>query len=201
MMPIRCEEFDRWLDEGMPSRHSVAASAHAEGCARCTAALAAAHAVEAALREPPPLAPAAMADFVMERVERTERARLRHRETERARPWSRWLGAFAEEPAAAVALALAPVFLIVVVAWPETARAVALLVHEAMAAWIATVASGAATSASGLSGLAPQTRSMIDFVLLPALLMLALMSFLWIGEAMRPLRSPRSRESQPPTSR
>ena len=125
---MRCDQFDRWLDEGMPARYSAAARAHAAGCARCSGAMRAAEALEVMLAAAPPPAPAAMAMRVMERVESVERARERLAASERAsgvgrlRTWGGWASALAQEPAAVVAIALAPVLLILVIAWRRPPR-------------------------------------------------------------------------------
>jgi anti-sigma factor RsiW len=65
-----CDELERWLDEGLPPETRGLGEAHVQQCARCREALAAAGAVEGALRlrEPSPRAPAGFTDAVMQRV-------------------------------------------------------------------------------------------------------------------------------------
>ncbi len=65
-----CDELERWLDDGCPEELRGLAAAHARACARCREALAAARAVERALRlrRPSPPAPAGFTDGVMRRL-------------------------------------------------------------------------------------------------------------------------------------
>jgi hypothetical protein len=197
---MRCDRLDRWLDEGMPARHSAAARAHAAGCARCTGALRAAEVIEVMLAAAPPPAPAAMAMKVMERVESVERARQRLAASERAwapgpgRPWARWASALAQEPAAVVAIALTPVFLIFVIAWPETTAALVALTRDALAVWLTTASSGALGAAAGLTGAVPRGAVPFSALLLPATVVAVLGAFLWLGAAFRPASSPRARK-------
>jgi hypothetical protein len=197
---MRCDQLERWLDEGMPARNSAAASAHAAGCPRCSGAMRAAEALEVMLAAAPPPAPAGMAMRVMERVESVERARERLAASEHGwgagRPgtWTGWASALAQEPAAVVAIALAPVFLILVIAWPETAAAIAALTRDALAVWLTTASSGALSAASGLAGAVPRGAVPYDALLLPAMVVAVLGAFVWLGVAFRPLRSLRPRK-------
>jgi hypothetical protein len=197
---MRCDQFDRWLDEGMPARHSAVARAHAAGCARCSSAMGAAEALEAMLAAAPPPAPAAMAMRVMERVESVERARERLAASERERgagrlgTWAGWVSALAQEPAAVVAIALAPVFLILVIAWPETAAKLVALTRDALAVWFAAASSGALSAAAGLGSAVPPGAVPFDSLLLPAMVAAVLGAFVWLGVAFRPLTSPRPRK-------
>lgn len=99
-----CARFERWLDDGMLAEADAAARAHAATCVRCAAALAAAHALDAALERSAVAAPDGFADRVMERVARARLARLFARVEPDALPW--WVRT-AAEPAAALALGLA----------------------------------------------------------------------------------------------
>jgi hypothetical protein len=197
---MRCDQFDRWLDEGMPARHSAAARAHAAECARCSAAMRAAEALEVMLAAAPPPAPAAMATKVMERVESVERARERLAASERAwgagrlRTWGGWASALAQEPAAVVAIALAPVFLILVIAWPETAAKLVALTRDALGVWLTTASSGVLSAAAGFGGAIPRGAVPFDALLLPAMVVAVLGAFVWLGVAFRPLTSPRPRK-------
>ncbi len=197
---MRCDQLERWLDEGMPARNSAAARAHAAGCARCSGAMRAAEALEVMLAAAPPPAPAAMAMRVMERVESVERARERLAASERAwgarrlGTWAGWASALAQEPAAVVAIALAPVFLILVIAWPETAAAIAALTQDALAVWLTTASSGAMSAAAGLADAVPHGAVPFDSLLFPAMVVAVLGAFVWLGVAFRLLTSPRSRK-------
>ncbi|MGC4001085.1 MAG: hypothetical protein QM767_27945 [Anaeromyxobacter sp.] len=79
-----CEALRRWIDEGRPAGDAGALLAHAAGCPGCAAELAAADALEAALRAPPPArAPAWILPAVMAEVSRAQ-ARSRARRRRRA---------------------------------------------------------------------------------------------------------------------
>ncbi len=68
-----CDELERWLDDDCPGESRGLAEMHAQTCARCREALAAAEAVERALRlrQPPRPAPAGFTEGVMRRVAAT----------------------------------------------------------------------------------------------------------------------------------
>jgi hypothetical protein len=105
---MRCEDFESWLDEGMPERaRAEGAPDHATRCARCAASLAAAREIETMIATPAIAAPAGFAGRVMSRVAAARVARLAPLapwlETD-PMPW--WVRAAAEPPvvlAAAVA--------------------------------------------------------------------------------------------------
>lgn len=103
---MTCEDFERWLDDGMPEAGTALAQDHAAHCARCAPALAAALEVEQFLATPPAPAPAGFADRVMARVEASAavRASLMAPPSSPAFAW--WVRA-AAEPAVALALGLA----------------------------------------------------------------------------------------------
>ncbi len=68
-MTWTCVECERWLDEGRPDEGKGAADAHVAGCGRCSSALAAARAIEAALVLPvSATTPAGFTNVVMRRV-------------------------------------------------------------------------------------------------------------------------------------
>jgi hypothetical protein len=104
-MKRRCARVGRWLDDGMPPDGRGAAEAHASGCARCTAALAAALDVEVLLAREPAAAAEGFTAAVMRRVgPRHDPAAPPAIVVPPTVPW--WTRA-AAEPAAAVGLALA----------------------------------------------------------------------------------------------
>jgi len=109
-----CDRFQRWLDDGMPEAGLAPgdgagpALAHAAGCRRCGAALAAERELDAILARPACAAPVGFADRVMERVARARSARIAALVEADAMPW--WVRA-AAEPVAAIALALAALVL------------------------------------------------------------------------------------------
>jgi hypothetical protein len=99
---MRCDEFRRWLDEGMPDGVTAeTARSHAAGCPACARELAAAESLEHALRVAPPSPPSGGDVFVanvLRQIETTEpfaapapapRAAVR-------RPAGVWWGLFAE---------------------------------------------------------------------------------------------------------
>ena len=65
-----CNEFERWLDEGMPGDEASrgAAERHAASCQGCAEAAGAARTLEALLAAPAASAPSGFAGRVMERV-------------------------------------------------------------------------------------------------------------------------------------
>ena len=103
---MTCAEFDRWLDEGMAEDVSATALAHAHACARCSATLEAARAVETALlaRQAPLRAPAGLAPSVMARVRALEVADTRELVKEST---PRWWVALLTDPIASVSLTIA----------------------------------------------------------------------------------------------
>jgi hypothetical protein len=103
-----CERFERWLNEGMDAAAGAEVHAHAASCAGCGAALAAAHALDAALGQPAVVAPAGFAERVMERVARARAARRLTWIEPEVLPW--WVRA-AAEPVTALSLALAALVL------------------------------------------------------------------------------------------
>ena len=191
---MKSDHLETLLDAFGTAGLSQAHRAHARSCARCGAAIKAAEAIEAALAEPPPSAPMALVDQVMERVLLVERAKLRAQESLRTRPnggWRRWAAAIAAEPAAAVVIALAPVVLLVGIVWPETASALVVTVRDALAAWVGSAAPGAMLAKSGLEPLTASARLLLDFTLIPAIVALGFFAFPWIGESLRQYVSPR----------
>jgi hypothetical protein len=102
-----CNEFERWLDEGMPADDPSrdAAERHAASCGRCAETAGAARTLEALLAAAPASAPSGFAGRVMERVRlgmRTGRPAVRIPAAP-AMPW--WIRAMSD-PAAAVTFTL-----------------------------------------------------------------------------------------------
>ena len=64
---MNCDEFTRWLDEGLPGSN-LRAEAHAAECARCAGELAAARELERLLADGPPAPAANLTGRVMARV-------------------------------------------------------------------------------------------------------------------------------------
>jgi hypothetical protein len=99
---VNCLEFERRLDEGVPSRLPAAAIAHAGECARCARSLARARSLEHALEHhfaalgSGEHVPAGFADRVMARVERGEARGVRWLTLPDAMPW--WVRVAAEPP-------------------------------------------------------------------------------------------------------
>ncbi len=112
-----CVEFERWLDEGMPSDEGAATRAHALSCPRCAAEEARARAIESALATPAASVPAGFADRVLSRVEADARPSVPAVPLPRLLAVPRWvrpLGA----PVVAIPLALA-LFLLVFTGRPD----------------------------------------------------------------------------------
>lgn len=106
-MNLDCAAFERWLDEGRPAAGARAMRAHAEGCARCARALAAALELDAALARP--ALAAAPADFtatVMRRVRQVRLARAAAGALP-VTPALAWWVRVAADPVTALALVLA----------------------------------------------------------------------------------------------
>jgi len=104
----RCDELNRWLDEGMPAEGAAGGRAHAASCPRCEKALVAAQAMERELAQPSRAIPdgAAFTARVMERVTAVVPLSLPRPKRE---PW--WISALSE-PAFSVAAAAAVVLIL-----------------------------------------------------------------------------------------
>jgi hypothetical protein len=198
---MRCDEFRSRLDAAGPAGLTSAHLAHARGCAACAAELQAAETVEAMLREAPPALSPEFTARVLERVEATERARRRLAESPRVSIWAGWWRAVAEEPAAIVALALAPVPLLLAALWPETAATLVVFVRDALAGWAASLAHGALSVGSGATGITDSARAIVNLVAIPSLIVLALLGFQWVGEGFGGSVTSASRAHKASTSR
>lgn len=113
---MRCDELNRWLDEGMPPGGAVtieSARAHAAACGSCARALAAAATIEQALSAAPPPPASGAEPFVAAVLARIAAEPSRADEPSAAvRPSSRLGWALLSEPTFAVgAVALATVLL------------------------------------------------------------------------------------------
>jgi hypothetical protein len=135
---MRCDAFERWLDDGMPDSRSADALEHARDCRRCAPLLVAARAIEAALRAAPPEAPAGFTALVMAGVRALEAPSPRQPfSARRAAPW--WLE-IASEPAVWVGLALVPALAVTQALAPRLAGAFAGVAETAVSAWSAAAA-------------------------------------------------------------
>lgn len=170
---MRCKSLLERLDAGGPSGLNPSDRTHALGCDACGEALRSAEGLEALLRVHPPEPSAAFTARVIDRVEAAERVRRRIAETPRAPAWQRWWAAISEEPLAVIGLALAPVPLVLLVAWPGTASTLFAFLHEALAA----------STRMGVAGVAPSTKALADVAAIPVLLAMVLFSLQWVGEA------------------
>jgi hypothetical protein len=198
---MRCDELRQRLDEAGPAGLATAHLAHARACSACAAELRAAEAVEGMLRAAPPVPSPAFSSRVLERVEATERARRRLAESPRVSAWSRWWRAVAEEPSAIVALTLAPVPLLLAVLWPGSAAALLVFVRDALAAWAASLSSGALFAGLGASGITDSARAIANLVGIPSLVVLALLGFQRVGEGFGGSVTSASRAHSASTSR
>ena len=96
---MTCREFERWLDDGMPTAGAAAFLDHAKSCPACERSRAATLAFEAALARSATAAPVGFADRVLARIEHPMLAPI----LAPATPW--WLRALTE-PAGLLALLL-----------------------------------------------------------------------------------------------
>jgi len=108
---IRCDELNRWLDDGMPAEGASAARAHAASCPACAEAVAASEAMEHALALPAPAHPegAAFSARVMEQVRAATPLELPAVPAPPRVPW--WI-AVLSEPAFTVAATAAAVLIL-----------------------------------------------------------------------------------------
>lgn len=106
----RCDELNRWLDEGMPAEGAASARAHAATCPSCAEALGAIEAIDRALATAPRTLPdgAAFSARVMERVRTVAPLAVPVPALKRD-PW--WITIFSE-PGFAVAAAAAVVLIV-----------------------------------------------------------------------------------------
>lgn len=194
---MRCDAFERWLDEGMPEADAAEALAHARDCARCAAALSAAESVEAALRMRPPDAPAGFTAGVMARL--TAEA-ARPAPAPRRAPW--WLE-IAAEPAVWVGLGLIPAVAAAAAITAGFGRAAAGVVEAAASAWVAASSLWATRLPSFLPPLDPTSRVAIAAALALPVLWFLYRAPIWLAESWtRPARtSPRARGSHPGSPR
>jgi hypothetical protein len=198
---MRCDELRSRLDAAGPAGLTSAHLAHARDCAACAAELQAAESVEAMLHGAPPAPSPEFNARVMDRVEATERARRRLAELPRVSVWARWGRAFAEEPTAIIALALAPVPLLLAAFWPATAATSVAFVRDALAAWSGSLSSGALFAGSGVSGISDSARAIGNLVAIPSLIVLALLGFQRVGEGFGGSVTSASRAHKASTSR
>lgn len=146
----RCDELNRWLDEGMPESGAAAARAHAAAYPRCGKTHAAFEAIDRAFTLAPPPLPngAAFTARVMERVAAEAPFEVPLGEPKRV-PW--WL-ALPSEPSFAVAATAAVVLIVTPLAVRfDASRSVALpasvalqtfgsMIGSTLAGWFGTAA-------------------------------------------------------------
>lgn len=197
---MRCDAFERWLDEGMPQDAAAEALAHARDCAACAASLAAARAVEASLREAPPSAPAGFTAAVMATVADAEhRASVPARAAPPAAPW--WL-VIGSEPALWVGAGLAAIAVAARTASPGMGAVLTGVSTAVSAVWAGTVSAWASRVPALLVPLDPTQRAALALGLgLPALWLLY-RAPIWLADTwthrMRPsVRAPVSRPRSP----
>ena len=160
-MTMRCDDLNRWLDEGASDAdvgRSAAARAHAADCPGCAAALGAFETMERALAAPAPSPPGA-ATFTARIMEQVRTAGVEPAPASLGAstlaPW--WMSLVAE-PAFALAAVAAFVFLMLpVAARLEVGQSVALpatiaaeslgaQLHHAMSVWLGAHPFGASLS-------------------------------------------------------
>jgi len=106
---MRCDDLNRWLDEGAPESDAAAARAHAAGCAACARSLGAFDALERALAAPAPPPPNAayFTARVMERLAGAVRTVSAAERPVTVPARTSWWVALLSEPAFAVAIVAA----------------------------------------------------------------------------------------------
>jgi hypothetical protein len=179
---LRCDELRARLDEQGSGGLLPAHREHGRACTSCAGAIRDDEALEALLRASPPSPQPGFDSAVMARVEATERVRQRLAGS-RVSPWAGWWRGVLEEPAALVALTLAPVALALVALWPDTAAMLVGIVRDVSASWIASVWSVAA-SASAALGIVPATRAVLSALTLPVLVVAFFFGLQQVGEGL-----------------
>lgn len=153
------------------------------------------------LRAAPPSPSMTFATNVMSRVEATERVRQRLAELPRVPMWQRWLRAVVDEPVAVVALALAPVPILVALFWPGTAVTLTAFLRDAFAAWITAVHSGTAFAGGGIGEISSPMGTIANLLAIPVLIAVAVLGFQRVGEGFGGSLSSARRAHRESTSR
>ena len=166
---MRCETFDRWLNEGRPQEGAAESQAYARTCARCGAALEAALGLETWLAALVARAPEGFADRVMARIAfadaATEPARVEVVDAEPALPW--WVEMITE-PVAALALLVAALLAAMAPAWVTRGPAA----FASLGAWLSSLIDGFALQVG--AALNPTLTDALVLALLPPILLLSL---------------------------
>lgn len=153
------------------------------------------------LRATPPSPSTTFSASVMSRVEATERARQRLAELPRVPLWQRWLRAVGDEPIAVVALALAPVPIVVALFWPGTAVTLTAFLRDAFAAWITAAHSGTAFAGGGIGEISSPMGTIANLLAIPILVAIAVLGFQRVGEGFGGSLSSARRAHKESTSR
>jgi hypothetical protein len=153
------------------------------------------------LRATPSSPSASFTGNVMSRVEATERARQRLAELPRVPAWQRWLRGVMDEPIAVVALALAPVPIVVALFWPGTAVALTAFLRDALAAWITAAYSGTAFTGGGIGEISSPMGTIANLLAIPILVAIAVLGFQRVGEGFGGSLSSARRAHKESTSR
>ena len=175
-----CNEFERWLDEGMPGSETSrgAAERHAASCRRCAEAAAMARTLEALLAMSASSAPAGFAGRVMERV--LLAARTGHPAipipAAPAMPW--WIRAMSD-PAAVVTFTLGVLGLMIA----GNPRAVGGILSPLLRAASVLLLSSPAQPAPGPASLPVQAG--IALAILPIVMLASFPLYRWSGALFR----------------
>lgn len=176
----RCDDLNRWLDEGMPAEGAVGARAHAASCAACAKAIGAYEVMDRALALPAPSLPegAAFTARVMEQVRSASPFAL---PAVPGTPRARWWISLLSEPGFAVAAAAAAVLILTPAAVRfDAGQSVALPISVAMQSLgtqFGTTLAGWFDSAALAERLSPLSRTYILIGFAPLLVWAGLWMF------------------------
>ncbi|MGE5175629.1 MAG: hypothetical protein ACM3JJ_04565 [Hyphomicrobiales bacterium] len=198
---MRCDAFERWLDEGMPAAGAEAALAHARACAACAASLTAARAVEAALRTAPPAAPGGFTDAVMARIAGVEP--LASEPVPAAVPRAPWWVEIGSEPALWVGAGLAAALAVAWSASPGAVGALTGVAETAASAWVGAASAWTSRLPSLLVPIDPTQRAALELGLALPALWLLYRAPIWLVDSWtrRGRTSPRPPASRPRSPR
>ena len=188
---MRCDAFERWLDDGMPDALAAAARAHARDCAACATSLRLADSIEASLRAAPPGAPAGFTASVIARIEALERPAPAPAVF--AAPW--WV-VVGSEPALWVGAGLVAALVAAGNSMPRLSAALAGVAEAGASAWVTAASLWLSRIPALLPSLDPTERSALALGLALPLLWALYRAPIWMAESWsrRGRAAPRGRD-------